>query len=35
MDRLITRFKFDDIEQAFAAAKAGQVVKPVLLMEEP
>jgi aryl-alcohol dehydrogenase len=34
MDRLITRFKFDDIEQAFAAAKAGQVVKPVLLMEE-
>ena len=33
MDRLITPFHFSDIAQAFAAAKAGQVVKPVLLME--
>ena len=32
MDRLITPFLFDDIAEAFAAAKAGQVVKPVLLM---
>ena len=31
-ERLITTYAFDDINQAFADAKSGEVVKPVLLM---
>jgi aryl-alcohol dehydrogenase len=29
-DRLVTEFRFDQIDEAIAAMKAGDVVKPVL-----
>jgi aryl-alcohol dehydrogenase len=31
LDRLITTYSFDDFGRAWSAAKAGQVVKPVLI----
>jgi aryl-alcohol dehydrogenase len=33
LDRLVTTFAFDDFHRAWSAAKAGQVVKPVLVTE--
>jgi aryl-alcohol dehydrogenase len=33
LDKLVSTYAFDDFDRAWAAAKAGQVIKPVLLTE--
>ena len=33
IDRLVRTYKFADINQAFADAASGTVIKPVLMME--